>query len=103
MNAIDAGFAFAGDVGIEPRGKTLNMLWRMAEGRARFRRREQLELAALVWNIGDIDWDDYLRFGEMSETNNGGPVQLEPEMQARVDAEIERIRRENPSCPKVVA
>lgn len=101
MGAIDAGFAFAGDIGIEARGKTLNVLWRMAEGRAKFRRREQLELATLVWSIGDIDWEDYLRYGEMSETGSGGPVKLEPEMQARVEEEAERLRREDPSLPKV--
>lgn len=101
MDAIESSFHFAGVTGIEPRGKTLNVLWQMAEGRVKNRRRESLELAALVWSLGDIDWGDYLKFGEMSPTGKGGPVKLEPAMQAKLDAEIERIRRDNPSLPKV--
>lgn len=101
MDAIEAGFHFAGICGIEPRKKTLNVLWRMAEGRVKNRRREQLELAALVWGVGELDWESYLQFGEMTETGRGGPVQLEPEVQAKVDEEIERQRREDPGLPKV--
>lgn len=99
MDAIEAGLHFAGMVGLEPRGKTLNLLWRLAEGRAKSQRKQSLELAALVWSVADIDWEEYLLHGEMSETGRGGPVQLDPELQARVDQEAERLRRENPSLP----
>ena len=101
MSAVEACFQFAGVVGIEPRGKTLNVLWQMAEGKVKNRRREQLELATLVWGIGEIDWEEYLLYGEMTETGSGGPVQLDPELQAQVEAESERLRNENPGLPKV--
>jgi len=73
----------------------------MAEGKVKNKRREQLELATLVWGIGEIDWEEYLLYGEMTETGSGGPVQLDPELQAQVEAESERLRNENPGLPKV--
>lgn len=100
MDATEAGLNFAGILGIEPKGKSLDILWRMAEGRVKNRRREQLELASLVWAIGDISWDDYLRFGEMSETGTGGKVKLDPDLQEKVDAEAKRLRDENPGQPQ---
>jgi hypothetical protein len=101
MDGVEAGYHFAGVVGISPRRMTLRQLWMMAEGAIRNRRREVLELASLVWSLGSIDWESYLHFGHMTETGSGGPVQLTPEMHARVEAEVERIRRENPGLPGV--
>jgi len=100
MDAIEAGLHFAGVVGIDPRGKTLNLLWRMANGKIKNRRKEILELANLVWALGEIDFEAYLLYGEMSNTGRGGPVKVNPELQARIDAEVERLRQENPGLPK---
>lgn len=101
MDAIEAGYHFAGLVGISPKKWTLRQLWMMAEGVYRTKRRENLELANLVWGLSQIDWQDYLLYGQMSETGKGGPVQLTPEIQARVEEEVARIRRENPGLPKI--
>ena len=100
MDGIEAGYHFAGIVGISPRKLTLNQLWRMAEGAIKNRRREVLELASLVWSLGSIDYEAYLHYGQMSETGSGGPVQLTPELHAKIEAEVERIRRENPQLPQ---
>lgn len=100
MDGIEAGYHFAGVVGISPRRWTLNQLWRMAEGAIRNRRREVLELASLVWSLGSIDGEAYLHYGQMSETGSGGPVQLTPELHSKIEAEVERIRRENPQLPQ---
>jgi hypothetical protein len=101
MNAVEAGYYYAGVVGISPRGLTLQQLWKMAEVVVMAGRRKTLELATLVWSMGSIDVDDYLHYGVLSETGNGGPVQLTPEMQARVEEAAEKIRRENPGLPTV--
>jgi hypothetical protein len=103
MDGIEAGYHFAGVVGISPRKHTLSQLWRLANGAIKQRRREVLELASLVWSLGSIDWESYIHFGEMVETGSGGPVQLTPELSAKVEAEIERIRNENPGLPTVRA
>lgn len=100
MDGIEAGYHFAGVVGISPKKLTLYQLWRMANGVTKQRRRECLELASLVWSLGSIDYESYLHYGEMVETGSGGPVQLTPEIQAKVDAEVARIRQENPGLPK---
>lgn len=99
MDAIEAGYEFAGLLGISPRGLTLNQLWRMAHGLEKQRRRSNLELANLVWGLAELDWTEYLLYGRMASTGKGGPVQVKPEVQEKIDAEIERIRRENPSLP----
>ena len=67
MDAIEAGYHFAGIVGISPRKFTLNQLWRMANGAVKQRRQECLELASLVWSLGSIDYEAYLHFGQMVE------------------------------------
>lgn len=102
MDGIEAGYHFAGVVGLNPRGFTLNQLWQMACGAIKNRRRELLDLASLVWSLGSIDLEDYIHFGHMTETGNGGPVRLDPDLQARVDQEAERIRRENPGLPTTI-
>jgi len=100
MDAIEAGYAFAGIVGISPKKWTLRQLWMMAEGVAKSHRRDNLDVAVLVWSLGSIDYEDYLHFGVMSETGSGGPVQLSPEMQDKLDVEVQRIRKENPGLPR---
>ena len=103
MDGIEAGYHFAGAVGISPRGFTLRQLWRMFEGAAKTARRTALELSTLVWSLGSIDCEDFLHYGQMTETGKGGPVQLTPELHAKVEAEVARIRSENPSLPTTVA
>lgn len=66
----------------------------------RHKRRELLEQATLVWSLQDLDAETYLADGTIETTGRGGPVQLDPHMQARVDAEVARIRAENPDLPK---
>lgn len=100
MDAIEAGYAFAGIVGISPKKWTLRQLWMMAEGATKSRRRDNLDTANLVWSLGSIDWGDYLHYGQLSETGSGGPVQVSPEMQDKIDAEVQRIRKENPGLPR---
>jgi hypothetical protein len=101
MDAIEAGYYFAGVLGISPRKWTLRQLWMMADGRVKASRRNNLELSSLVWGLSSIDWEDYLHYGQMTETGSGGPVQLKPELQEKIDAEVERIRRENPGLPTI--
>ncbi len=99
MGGIEAAYSFAGVVGIKPHGMTLDQLWRMACGRIRQRRFEMVEQAMLVWIADDIDLEIYQLFGVMEATGKGGPVQVKPELQAKIDAEIERQRREDPTLP----
>jgi len=99
MDAIEAGYHFAGIAGISPCRHTLRQLWMMADGVTKSKRRENLELASLVWGLSSIDWEDYLHYGQMTETGSGGPVQVKPELQEKIDSEVERIRRENPKLP----
>ncbi len=100
MDAIEAGYHFAGVVGISPRKLTLRQLWMMAEGKNKAQRQNNLELSSLVWGLSEIDWEDYLHYGHMTQTGAGGPVQVKPELQAKIEEEVERIRRENPGLPK---
>lgn len=99
MDAIEAGYHFAGIVGVSPKKMTLRQLWMMVEGKQKARRQNNLELSSLVWGLSSIDWEDYLHYGHMTETGTGGQVQLKPELQAKIDEEVERIRRENPGLP----
>lgn len=101
MDAIDACYYFAGVVGMPPERRTLRQLWRLAAGRIKQRRFEMLEQAILVWSAGDIDAEKYLHFGQLVQTGKGGPVKMSPILAAKVDAEVERLRNENPNVPKV--
>lgn len=78
----------------------MNQLWRMSNGRAKQSRIEIIELASMVWGLDSVDRLEYLLYGNLTSSGKGQPVQLEPELQAKVDAEIERIRRENPDLPR---
>lgn len=103
MDGIEAAYHFAGVLGMSPAGQTLRSLWRMACGRLKQKRNETVELAVMVWAMGDYDIESYLAFGSLDETGRGKPVKLEPELEARVDAEVEKIRRESEGLPKVKA
>ena len=103
MDGIEAAYHFAGVLGMSPTGHTLRQLWRMTCGRLKQKRNEIVELAVMVWAMGDYDIESYLAFGSLDETGRGKALKLDPELQSKVDAEVERIRRENPGLPQVKA
>jgi hypothetical protein len=102
MDGVDAAYEFAGIIGIRPHGLTLRQLWRMACGATRQRRLDALHIVCLAFN-GSLDTEKFLQFGLVEESNVGKPLVLSPELEAKVQEEIERIRRENPDLPKVQA
>jgi len=101
MGAIEAGYHFAGICSVSPKGYTLRQLWMMANGKQTAQRNANVDVAYLVWAMSEVDIEAYLLFGEMSETGRGGPVDLTPELQHRLEQEVERIRAENPGLPTV--
>jgi hypothetical protein len=98
LDGVEAAYEFAGDVGISPVGLTLRQLWRMANGRAKQRRIESLQLVCLAFNES-LDAAKFLATGQFAESRVGKPLELPPELEAKVAAEAERIRRENPGLP----
>jgi len=78
---------------------TLRQLWRMANGRAKQSRRESFDLVRLAFN-DSIDVLAFLNTGSVVESCVGKPLELSPEMEAKVQEEIERIRAENPQLPQ---
>lgn len=104
FDGLEACYHFAGIVGVSPERMTLRELWRMAVSREKHARSAIIELASLVGSIfsgEDIDLETYHKFGRFERTGAGGPVELSPELAAKVEAEIERLREQNPSLPKV--
>lgn len=101
LDGVEACYHFAGVIGVRPHGLTLRQLWRMASGRIRQNRFEMFELSSLVWGLSDIDLLQYLYFGRLEETGAGGPSQVPPDIQSMVDAEVEKIRAENPDLPAI--
>jgi hypothetical protein len=99
MDGIDAAYEYAGIVGIKPHGMTLRQLWRMACGAMKQKRIESLQLICLAFN-DSMDTQKFLDFGLVVESNVGKPLVLSPELEAKVQAEIDRIRRENPNLPQ---
>lgn len=85
-------------IGIRPHGLTLRELWRMANGKAKQKRIEALQLVMLAFNDG-LDASKFIQTGHLFESCVGKPVQLTPEQEHAVQEEIERIRRENPDLP----
>ena len=71
----------------------------MAEGCRHQRRIDLAEQSMLVWGMDSIDLENYLFTGQMIDTGKGGPVEVSPEVQAAIDAEVARIRRENSDLP----
>jgi hypothetical protein len=98
LDGVDAAYEFAGTIGIRPHGLTLRQLWRMANGKAKQSRLESLHLICLAFN-DQVDVPRFLRTGAMGETNIGKPLMLPPELEAKVQEEIQRIRAENPELP----
>jgi hypothetical protein len=102
LEGIDAAYEFAGIVGVDPRGLTLRQLWRMASGIARQRRIETMHLICVAFN-DSLDIRRFLQTGQIEESSVGKPLKLSDELEEQVQAEIERIRRENPNLPKLHA
>jgi len=73
----------------------------MADGKAKQKRIESLHLICLAFNDG-LDVPLFLRTGRVTESCVGKPVVLSPELEAKVQDEIERIRRENPELPQSI-
>jgi len=71
----------------------------MANGRTKQSRRESFDLVRLAFN-DSIDVLAFLNTGSVAESCVGKPLELSPEMEAKVQEEIERIRAENPQLPQ---
>lgn len=72
----------------------------MANGRAKQTRLESLQLVCLAFN-DSMDTQRFLDTGIIAESCVGKPLELSPEMEARVQEEIKRIREANPDLPTV--
>lgn len=72
----------------------------MACGLARQRRTEIVQLVCVAFN-DSIDVMKFLQTGTIEESLVGKPLRLSDELEEQVQAEIERIRRENPSLPSL--
>ena len=99
MDGVDAAFEFAGIVGVNPRGLTLRQLWRMAIGAMKQKRLDALHIVCLAFN-SSLDTRKFLEFGIVEESQIGKPFVLRPDLEAKAQEEIEKIRRENPNLPK---
>ncbi len=71
----------------------------MVNGRAKQQRIESLQLVCLAFN-DTMDTQRFLDTGIITESCVGKPLELSPEMEAKVQEEIERIRAENPQLPQ---
>ncbi len=102
MDGVEACWHFAGILGFEPQRKTLRTLWRLATGRSTQRRIEMVEQAMLVLSLGDMDIERYILFGEIFTDVGGGELKLSPKLEAKVQEEVERIKKEkaNKKLPK---
>jgi len=99
---VDAAYEFAGMIGIPPHGLTLRQLWRMANGRAKQKRIESLQLIMLAFN-DSLDASKFIETGQLLESCVGKPLELSDELEHRIAEEIERTRRENPDLPQIAA
>lgn len=72
----------------------------MEVGYYRQRRLEMYEQAQLVWQP-KLDIGAYLFLTGVPVTQGKGKVKLPPKLDAAVDKEVERIRKEHPELPKV--
>lgn len=101
MDGLDAGWYFAGVAGVNPKGLTLRSLYRMACAKTREARSRIVETLTIKASEEPIDINRYIEFGELAESIVGKPLELSPENEAKVQAEIERIRQENPGLPTI--
>jgi hypothetical protein len=101
MDAITASYHFAGVTSHSPKEFGLDELWMMANGYSYQRRAEILQMTNVLWGGDKMDLEKFLKHGIVNETGKGGPVQLSPDLQQKIDAEIARIRQENPGLPKI--
>lgn len=72
----------------------------MANGRQKQSRREAFDLVRIAFN-DSLDVLAFLNTGSVVESCVGKPLELSPEMEAAVQAEVETIRRNNPTLPQV--
>ena len=58
-------------------------------------------LQSMTLEYGEqIDTQKFLATGELTESNVGKPLELSPELEAKVQEEIKKIRQANPNLPK---
>lgn len=74
----------------------------MANGVAKQRRIETMHLIHVAFN-DSLDVPRFLQTGQIEESSIGKPLKLSDELEEQVQAEIDRIRRENPNLPKFKA
>jgi len=72
----------------------------MANGATKQRRLDALHIVCLAFN-DSIDIQKFLNYGSVTDSNVGKPLILSPDLEAKVEQEIERIRRENPNLPQL--
>ncbi len=94
MDGCEACYCYAGEVGVSPKGLTLRRLFAMADARSRKRRGEMLEQAMLVWALNDYDPIQYVEHGRMQQGTIGKPIEYPSEIEAAIQAEIERQKQE---------
>lgn len=98
LDAITAAWQYAGVLGLWPVGMTLRQLWMMVEGRNRQTRVDQIQLANLVWGIGEINLLSFLVYGSM-ESIPSGIESLPPETQEQIRLKTKELRAD-PNTPK---
>lgn len=74
----------------------------MANGKAKQKRVESLQLIALAFHDG-LDAGKFIETGQLLESCVGKPLELSDELEYRIAEEIERTRRENPDLPQIAA
>jgi hypothetical protein len=99
MDAIEACYFFAGVTGHDPDRYSLRELWTMSNGYSSQRRIEMLQFSSVVFGTEHLDLERFIRYGIVGESGKGGPVQVSPGVQERIEAEIEKIRAQSTSVP----
>jgi len=98
IDALAAAWEYAGILGLWPVGMTLRRLWIMVEGRNRQTRVDQIQLANLVWGIGEIDLLSFMVYGSMAQTPKG-VESLPDETQEQLRKKIKEMQSD-PNAPK---
>lgn len=90
MDAVEACYAMAGQIGIHPKGLTMRQLWMMTNGHTRARRDAIVDQAVLVWALNEYDLISYTEWGKMQSSNIGKPIEYSSEMESAIQMEIAR-------------
>lgn len=71
----------------------------MVQGPIRQRRREMVEQTSLIWGANEIDLRQYLISGNLEQTNVGGDIEFDDDMQKIIDEKIAAIRAKGGGLP----